>query len=217
VPRRDNPPMPENDEMQESPPTRPNKRRRKTTQSKTNKQTGDPNYRRPPKPSGRFYDPPCSKCVKRLIDCEKDELGAACVRCYTLKNRCDYGQRHRLSSRTRRDISKRGRPKKKARVEVESEDELSGHRGRSPPPQKRAAKRTEMSDFIEESDDESMPSGYETSQPPPGSRSPTPPRRRPRAAAIKAKKAVAAAVAVDMANLRKVLRGIPFHIITSSF
>ena len=45
-----------------------------------------------------------------------------------------------------------------------------------------------------------MTSGYETSQPPPPSRSPSPLTRPSRLAAVKAKKAVTEAIAVDMAS-----------------
>ena len=54
--------------------------------------------RRPAEPTGRFFDPPCSRCKLKHVRCEIGASHAACVRCYLAKNKCDYGQ-HRVQKK----------------------------------------------------------------------------------------------------------------------
>lgn len=42
--------------------------------------------------TGKLYDPPCLRCRLAGKDCERQELGSACVACRTSKNRCEYSQ-----------------------------------------------------------------------------------------------------------------------------
>jgi hypothetical protein len=163
------------------------------------KATQNPGNRRVAQPSGQLFDPPCKQCVKRKTECEKDAFAAACVRCYMGKNRCDYGGRYfqnpNIPKRGNRKLKSKGKGNRKfkpsatrERGEVESEDDLpkSVYERR-----RRPAKRVRSAAFAEETD-EMMVSGYETAQPPPPSRSPSPKPRRE--AAKKAEIAMAAAV-----------------------
>jgi hypothetical protein len=154
------------------------------------------NYRRPPQPTGVLFDIACNRCIRRGKECEKDANSASCVLCYKLKNRCDYGQRRQQAARKLKRKSK-GKGKAKAK-DVEDMDEVESEDDMSDLEEPDAGRRKPTADAIDT--DEPLPSGYETSQPPPPSRSPSPTARPSRLAAQKARKAVAAAIAVDMAS-----------------
>jgi hypothetical protein len=115
------------------------------------------------------------------------------------KNRCDYGGRYfqnpNISKRGNRKLKSKGKGNRKSklsstreRAEVESEDDLHKSKYES---RQRPAKRVRSAAIAEETD-EMMVSGYETAQPPPPSRSPSPKPRRE--AAKRAEIAMAAAV-----------------------
>lgn len=152
-------------------------------------------YRRVPHATGELFDPPCSLCVKRRIDCKKDKFSAACTRCFIGKNRCDYGGRYIQNPNIRRPERRRRSGKGKARAkeekpDLESEDDLPETDFEV---QRRPAKRVRSAAYVDDSDSDAvMPSGYDTSQPPPRSRSPSPKPRRE--AAKRAEIAMAAAV-----------------------
>ena len=63
-------------------------------------------------PSGRYLDPPCIRCVKAGLACEKDRGGGACVFCKKRKQSCEYAVR-------------RNKKKMQSKPEIESEDDDS--------------------------------------------------------------------------------------------
>jgi len=167
-------------------------------------------YRRPPMPTGVFFSIPCSRCVRRGKPCEKDAQSASCVLCYRLKNRCDYGKRHRETPKPNFKGKGKGKGKQRAKDEDEdheSEESMTEHESKR---RKRTAKKIKSSKHVQETDDdmgsEPIPSGYDMSRLPPPSRSPSPFLRPTREAARKAKTAVAAMVAVDMASNMEALQ-----------
>jgi hypothetical protein len=196
-------PASESDNRNPSPP--PKKRIKVQHQHYSNSQKA-PSYeqyvRRPPMPTGILFDVPCNRCIRRGKECEKDAHSASCVLCYRMKNRCDYGKRYRGKPKNTFKAKGKGKGKERVREEKydpESEDMTDGETH----PRKRATKKMKSSQFIDTDDDmtsEYDRSGYQTACPPPTSRSPSPSCRPIRAAARKAKRGVAAMIAVDMAS-----------------
>ena len=84
--------------------------------------------------------------------------------------------------------------------ELESEDEMTGQKAPTTAPTTRQRRSTVNKIAYAFDTFEPIPSGYEISQPPSISYTPSPAPRPSRVAALKAKKAVAAAVADDMAS-----------------
>lgn len=155
--------------------------------------------RRPPNPSGEYFDEPCSKCISRRVECEKDSQAAACVRCYIGKNKCDYGSRYLLGDVKPKRVKGQGRGKWKGKGkmiekdDIESEDDDEMPRKIDYP--RRATKRIRSSAYVDDSD-EVMASGFDTAVHPPTSRSPSP---RPRREAAK-RADVALSIAVKTLN-----------------
>ena len=135
------------------------------------------NYCRPAKPTGVLFKVPCNRCIRRKKECEKDTFSASCVLCYTLKNRCDYGKRLRhgavMKSKKRANAKGKGKEKAVEMEEVESEDEISEEEDHITQWRDTSAKNRRAKEHADDTD-EHMTSGYETSQPPPPSRSPLP-------------------------------------------
>ena len=54
------------------------------------KRGGDDANRRPAKPTGEFYNPPCERCQRtgRGRKCERQKASTACCHCHSLKQRC---------------------------------------------------------------------------------------------------------------------------------
>jgi hypothetical protein len=187
------------DSEEDAPSSKKRRYESESSDESDNSRTGAGKNRRKPNrrvayPIGELFDPPCMQCVKRRLDCEKDKYAAACIRCYIGKNRCDYGGRYFQAPNLYKKGRGRGRGnvkgKRNVKIEkedVESEDETDNRR--------RPAKRIRSSQYVDD-DDEMMVSGYETSQHPPLSRSPSP---KPRREAAK-RAAVALAATVRFVN-----------------
>jgi len=67
------------------------------------------------RPTGRYFDEPCSRCVVGGWRCEKDERGGSCIACKQKKQRCTH------SNPTRRGT----RVKSKAFIDSDDDDEHS--------------------------------------------------------------------------------------------
>lgn len=136
------------------------------------------------RPSGRYLEPPCLRCVKGRLDCEKDRAGGACVPCKKKKQGCTYGV---ITTKK----------KFKSKAEIESEDDDSDRPIRPPPT--RAGNRPNIpapSITVLDSPTPSMPT--ETQEPPvPSARLPTraPPVREAR---LRASQAIRAAAGLQL-------------------
>ncbi len=156
--------------------------------------------RRAPQPSGRLFDPPCERCSFKGIPCLKEIKSSACIPCYKAKHGCIYGQRR---GRKDKGKGKAKEVKKRARTESEDEEQSSSNLGRgkaaskkqrvepaaasgSRRPPKKSAK------YIVDSDVET---DNDTGLPPVATLPPSPLRQR--AAALKAKAAVAAVIEME--------------------
>ena len=76
--------------------------------------TYNPNYRRPPQPTGVLFDIHCNGCIRRGKNCEKNAFSSSCVVCYRSKNRCDYGQRCRPGPKAKSKDKGKGKKREKA-------------------------------------------------------------------------------------------------------
>jgi hypothetical protein len=153
---------------------------------KKNLPSQPPGGRREACPTGEFYDPPCSQCVRRESVCEMERYVAACVRCYNGKNKCDYGGRRREAPaqyQKRRKV-----PARKSTPAPETEEEMVGHRYDGPANGERPAKRVKIA-AVDDEEEENDSEDINPTIPPP------PPSSKPRRLA--AKKAAAKIAGVD--------------------
>jgi hypothetical protein len=83
--------------------------------------------------TGELYDPPCSRCQGLKIDCEKPDVGTACVKCRHAKHRCEYAQRVKGKETTKavEAEDEEGKAKgRKRRPDAASEDEEGKTKGK---------------------------------------------------------------------------------------
>jgi hypothetical protein len=89
--------------------------------------------RREVQSTGELYDPPCSHCQALKIDCEKPDVGTACVKCRNVKHRCEYAQRVKGKETTKavEAEDEEGKAKgRKKRPDAASEDEEGKTKGK---------------------------------------------------------------------------------------